>query len=183
MRNLAQYAVIAIWLVTGAYLSASGWVAMKALEETSVVSTTAAGGGHGVEYQGLIFRDEQSVMDFIGEQRSTWMWPWIFDLPHELIPLLACVGFGIVGGAARLLKILVLDRTALSARFLYGDPVFGGTIGVLVVFVAWTLPSMITTAKGPLRPESLGALALFGGLFSEHAFLWLERAAKRLFAK
>jgi hypothetical protein len=178
-----QYVVIAIWLIGGVYLGVAGWIGMKALEETAVVHSPSAPTGHGVEYHGLVFRDEQSALDFIQEQRSTRLAPWMFDLPAEILPLVACLGFGVVGGAARLLKILALERVAVSSRALFSDPIFGGVIGFAFVVIAWTLPSIVTTAKGPVRAETLAALALCGGLFSEQAFARLEKAATGIFNK
>jgi hypothetical protein len=183
VRTAIQYGTLIGWLVGGSYLGLAGWVAVKALEETSTVRAQSGSTAHEVEYHGHVFRDEESVLDFIHEQRSTRIAPWIFELPGEMIPLLACIGIGVVGGAARLLKVLALDSRPLTSRRLLGDPLFGGVIGVFVVVVAWTLPTMITTAKGPVRAESLAALSLCGGFFSEHAFQWLERAAKKLFAR
>lgn len=179
----AQYFVVTAWLVVAGYLGVAGWVAIKALEDTSRVRDSANASSPGVEYHGHTFQDEASVLAFIREQRSTRLAPWIFELPADVIPLLACVAIGMGGGAARLLKVMALEHRPVSARRLYGDPVFGGVIGVFVVVVAWALPALITTGRGPLRAESLAACALCGGFFSERAYEWLERAAEKLFAR
>lgn len=164
-------------------LGVSGWVAMRMLQQTVVPGDAFAHGQTEYVFRGLSFQNQEGVREFLQELRSTRMCPWSFELPDDVIPLVACIGCGIVGGAARLLKVLTQSATSLTARSVFGDPVYGAVIGVTIVFLAWALPSLLTTGKGPVRPESLVAFALCGGMFSKQASAWLEQASQRIFQR
>jgi hypothetical protein len=179
--NTAAYVVICVWLAFGGYLAVSGWIALKVLQETAVSDSVTGAVQSFVEYRGISFRDAQEAMKFIQEQRSEAFAPWMFLLPYAVVPLVASVGWGILGGAVRLLKVMALSKASVPQRSLFSDPLFGGVIGLTVVLVAWAVPSLLTTSTGPMRPESIAALSICGGFFSEQAFLWLENAAKQIF--
>lgn len=180
-RHVGQYVAIVAWLVLGAYLGVAAWMGMRTLQATSVRDNPANAGGRQYEYDGLVFRDEQSVREFLQERRSTRVAPWIFELPEELIPLVACLGFGVLGGAAQLMKTAKSTNALLPGRLLFAEPILGGVIGLMVVLLAWAIPALLTTAKVPLRPESVIALALCGGAFSDRAWGWLERLGQTVF--
>jgi hypothetical protein len=98
------YVAIALWLLPGGYLAVSGWVAMRMLQQTVVPGEAPAHGQTEYVFRGLSFQSQESVRDFLQQQRSTRMCPWIFELPDDVIPLVACIGCGIVGGLGDLFE-------------------------------------------------------------------------------
>lgn len=75
--------------------------------------------------------------------------------------------------------MLSLDAEEIPPSKLFGDPLFGGVIGLTVFFLSLLLPALFTSGTNPVRPEAVVGISLFGGLFSEHAFDWVEKQVKR----
>jgi hypothetical protein len=170
-------------MLLGLYTGMAGWVATKALQNTSVAKPAAGSEQHYYEFEGLTFADEDSLRDFLQERRSSRWFPWIFEVPQELTPLIASMAFGLVGGAARLLKRVSLDGKRVSSLHIFSEPLFGSVIGLMIFFLSLVLPAVFTSGKNPVRPEALVGFSLFGGAFSEQAYDWLESQVSKLFVK
>lgn len=167
------------WLVVGLYLGVAGWEGSKALEKTSVQKRTDGTTAQSFEFEGLNFKDEESLIRFLKQRESIRFFPWIFSMPQSITPLIAAIAFGIVGGSARLLKRLSIDGDQLTLPTVFADPLFGGIVGLTIFFMSLLLPLLFTSGRTPVRPETLVAVSLFGGIFSEQAFAWIQKQIKK----
>jgi hypothetical protein len=54
-------------------------------------------------------------------------------------------------------------------------------LGLAIFFLSLLAPAVLTSGKNPARAEAVVGISLFAGIFSEHAFGWIEQQVKRLF--
>lgn len=133
-------------------------------------------------YDGLSFASEADLKAFLSERRSSKAFPWVFKLPVEVTILIISFSFGCLGSAIwEFRAILRAAPDWVPHPTLLLHPVFGGFIGLMVVFISFVIPAALAVGDYSLRPESLAGLAMFGGLFSEKAFLWIKAKAETLF--
>ena len=59
-------------------------------------------------------------------------------------------------------------------------PLVGASIGFALFFFVFITPAVLTIGYDALRPESLLAICLFGGLFSEHIEKWLATQVRKI---
>lgn len=170
--------MIAAWLLVAFYVGVAGWVACKALENTSIRSNS----DQYVEYEGLSFENKESLQEFLHDSEGAKLFPWIFALPQELAPLITSMAFGLLGGAAGLLKKIAIDRSPVSTLPVVTYPVFGALVGVMLFFLSFLVPTVFIAGRNPARTETLVGLSLFGGLFSEAAYIWIDEQVRRLFS-
>lgn len=177
--KVVTYLITLVWIAIGLYVGLAGWEGSKALQKTSVEKPAAGASGQSLEFEGLNFKDEESLRQFLRERQSRRWFKWIFSIPQDITPLIASIAFGLLGGAARLLKRLSLDSEDISLTKLFSDPLFGGILGLAIFFLSLLLPALFTSGRNPVRPEAIVAISLFGGIFSEHAYAWIEKQVKR----
>jgi hypothetical protein len=169
------YIVTLLWLILGLYFGIAGWEGSKALQKTAVAKSTSGTNEQSYEFEGLNFKDEASLREFLRERASSRWFPWIFSVPQDITPLIAALAFGFLGGAARLLKILSIDSKDIPLAKLFSDPLFGAIIGLTVFFLSLLLPALFTSGTNPVRPEAIAGISLFGGIFSEDAYAWVKK--------
>lgn len=78
------------WLLLGLYFGIAGWQGSKALQKTVAKSASGAN-TQSYEFEGLNFKDEESLRDFLRERASSKWFPWIFSVPQDITPLIAAV--------------------------------------------------------------------------------------------
>jgi hypothetical protein len=177
--KVVTYIITVVWIMIGLYFGIAGWVGSKALQKTSVEKPAPGAGAQSVEFEGINFKSEESLRQFLRERTSSRWFPWIFSIPQDTTPLIASMAFGLLGGAARLLKRLSLDSEDIPPAKLFADPLFGAILGLAIFFLSLLLPALFTSGRNPVRPEAIVAISLFGGIFSEHAYEWIEKQVKR----
>lgn len=169
--------VIVVWLIVASYVGAAGFFACKVFENTSVSSVDQY-----VEYRGLSFENKESLQEFLHDSEGARLFPWIFALPQEFSPLITSVAFGLLGGATALFKKIAIDRSPLSSLPVISMPLFGALVGMMLFFLSFLAPALFVAGRNPARPESLVGLSLFGGLFSEQAYIWMREQGTKLFS-
>jgi hypothetical protein len=170
--------VIISWLLIASYTGVAGYIACKALENTSTTSADQS-----VEYKGINFENKESLQEFLHDNEGSKLFPWIFVLPQELAPLITSVAFGLLGGAGATLKKVTIDHTPIASVPVFTMPIFGAFVGVMLFFLSFLLPAIFVVGRNPARTETLIGLSLFGGGFSEQAFLWIsEQVMGKVFA-
>ena len=178
-KKLVTYLIMLVWLGAGLYIGIAGWEGSKLLQKTSEKPATATS-GQSVEFEGLNFRDEASLRKFLRQRRTTRWAPWILRVPQDITPLIGAIGFGMLGGAVRLLKRLALDSKPITQNKLFGDPLFGAVLGVAMFFIS-LFPTLFTS-KSLIPPAALVVVSFFGGIFSEEAYSWIEKQVKPYFS-
>jgi hypothetical protein len=164
-------------MIIGVYTGAAGYLACKTLENSS-----QSGSDQSVEYKGLNFENKENLRAFLHDSESAKLFPWIFSLPQELIPLITSISFGLLGGVALLLKKNAIDHTAISSLPVVVMPVFGSIIGTMLFFLSFLIPAIFVDGRYQTRTEAFVGLSLFGGAFSEQAYLWIsEQVVGKLF--
>jgi len=181
MSDAVRYLLVTLWILGGAYIGSAGWLAQKA--DQAVLRENQSPSVGYLEYRGLSFKDERNLHAFLSEQESARFAPWVFAVPGALTPLLCAIGFGLSGGAFRLLKRIALDRKKVQWAGVLVEPTFGAVVGMMIMLLALTIPAIVATGETEARPEALAGLSLLGGIFSERAYAWLERGAAKLFEK
>jgi hypothetical protein len=179
MSDAVRYLLVTLWILGGAYIGSAGWLAQKA--DQAVLRENQSPSVGYLEYRGLSFKDERNLHAFLSEQESARFAPWVFAVPGALTPLLCAIGFGLSGGAFRLLKRIALDRKKVQWAGVLVEPTFGAVVGMMIMLLALTIPAIVATGETEARPEALAGLSLLGGIFSERAYAWLERGAAKLF--
>jgi hypothetical protein len=171
--------IVTIWLIGALYVAVAGWVAYKTLEGVTVSS----GPDQYVEYEGLSFQNKENLQEFLHDKQSYSLFPWIFALPQELVPILTSIAFGTLGGVAALLKQILHDRLPVSNLPVFSRPVFGALMGFMLFLLSFLAPALFVTSSRPsARAETLAGLSFFGGAFSDLAFTWVEAQVRKLFS-
>src|ERR1700740_320783 len=168
---------IIFWMIIALYAGAAGYFACKALENTSKSNVDQY-----VEYNGLSFENEESLQKFLHDSEGARLFPWIFALPGEFAPVITSIAWGLLGGVALLLKKLATDDLPLNLLHVVIMPVFSAFVGAMLFLLSFLIPTIFVAGRNQARPEALIALSLFGGAFSEQAFLWIsEQVVGKLF--
>lgn len=174
MKIIVAFVTI-FWLVLGGYFGAAGWLGSKVLQSTAISENTY------YEFDGLSFAGPDALGEFL--RQKTWgpWFPWLFGVV-EVAPLVAAVAFGLVGGSARTLADLSFGTYTGHLSSAFTRPLFGAVMGALLYFLSLVVPAAFIAGSNPLRPETLAGFALFGGMFSEHAYHWIEAKVRHLFS-
>jgi len=175
IRSLA----IVVWMVGALYVGVAGWVACKALEATSVKADSTE---TYVEYDGLSFENQQSLSDFLSDRQDARLFPWIFQIPQEIRPFVTSIAFGVLGGVILLLKKTAIDHLPVASISVFGSPTFSGLVGMMLFLISFLVPTAFVAGHNPVRTESLAAVSLFAGAFSEVAYVWIEEQVRKLFS-
>lgn len=166
-------------MVGALYVAVAGLVAYKTLESVTVTS----GSDQYVEYEGLSFENKESLQEFLHDKQSYSLFPWIFALPQELVPIITSIAFGMLGGVVVLLKHVLHDHLRISALPVLIRPVFGGLIGLMLFLLSFLAPALfVTSSRSSARTETLAGLSFVGGAFSEIAYIWMEAQVRKLFS-
>jgi hypothetical protein len=211
MRNFFLSLTILIWLAAGGYFGVGAWIGSKieervhAMEQTSAVSgpspneagtdkegdtrsaTTVSGegGGEGAPYtyQGNEYDSLEEVFQAREIAEYAASFPFLAKAKSYLLPLIAALSFGCLGGVGSVLGRCVVHRVALCDQAVLGTPVFSAMIGAMLFFLLLLIPEALFASRGPIRIESLAALSFFGGLFAEDTFGWVQvQIKKKVFA-
>lgn len=168
--------VVVLWLVGTLYAGVAAFLACKVFEDTSSSNSEQS-----VEYHGINFQNEESLREFLRDSQDSRLFPWIYALPPELSPVIAAVAFGVLGGVARILRVITFDRSPISALPVIVMPAFSGLVGLMLFFLSFLMPAVFTAGRNPARPETLVGLSFFGGLFSERAYSWISSQVAKVF--
>jgi hypothetical protein len=171
--------LVAVWFIAGFYFGVAGLTTASRLESTVRESADSAGSSY-FEYDGLTFRDRESLNAFLRDRQFSQFVSWTFELPVEVLSLMTSLAWGILGGATRLIKNLI-DRVAIQDLPVFLGPLFGGLLGLMVWLMAELAPVLFFTGDTTARPLTLVALSFFGGLFSEDTFEWVRKRARKIF--
>lgn len=174
-----KYAITLTLLASSLYICVSGYQAAKILQQ-GTLKTNNSEKSKTYEYHGIVFADEQSLMDFVGEQQASRWFGWIFNLPGNLVLLVGCMAAGLFGGGVRIMMRLATKPKTVTYNKVLVDPIVGASIGVLLFFFSMAVPAMFSSGSGPVRPETALVFSMCGGLFSEQAYKWLEAQVSRL---
>lgn len=180
MRAFLSILVLAIWGLGGLYCGISGWLGCNAVEKTVTAQPSS---GSAVIYHDIPFASEGELREFLSQESDAQFSPWLYATPQSLWPLIASLGFGLLGGTGRILKYRALDKTAFAVLPVFSAPLFGALLGTLLFYLSYLVPTFLVVSENRVRPTSLAAIALFGGFFSEHTFAWIERQYKDILSK
>jgi hypothetical protein len=174
--------LVTFWIIPGLYVGVAGWTTASRLPAILGVTTDGSGSSNSYfEYDGLSFRDRESLTAFLRDQRFAGLFSWTFDLPSQILALLTSLAWGIAGGATRLVKNLSFDNAAISDLPVFLGPVFGGLLGLMVWLMSLLAPALLVTGETTARPETLVVLSFFGGMFSEDAYEWVRKRVRKMF--
>lgn len=181
MMRALRFSLITVWFLLGLYGGLAGYLAANALGE-STSAQCAGREGRLFEFQGLTFASQRDLKDFLQEQESANWFPWIFELPQILIVMLACAGFGVAGGAARMIRQLAKGQNTVTLEDASVVPLLGGITGLLMYFLAFLVHSAFVSGECSIRLVAVVGLSLFGGYFYEDAHAWVSKQVKRIFS-
>ncbi len=181
--KLVKLLMIVLMFLVGVYGASAGWIASTAFEKTSVPGKVTNSPAY--EYKGIKFRDEESLNQFLREERWGNWCPWVFGIPREILPLLAATAFGFLGGTVRCIYLVSRPRQQPSFTTLLTALPLGMAIGLLLFMLSWLLPKLFLSGSHAAKPETitLAAFSLFGGTFSDEAYNWIQSRVTKLFPK
>ena len=181
MKKRCSYGLLTVWIVCGVYFGIAGYLGSEALQGTSTEARSLAQSSAYYNYEGLTFATENDLRAFLQEKNFASFFPWLFQIPQIVTPLIAAVAFGLLGGCGRMLKELVLDKKPATDLRFVSCPLFGAFIGLLVYLLALILPAVFISGTRPIRPLTIAAISIAAGLFYERVYKSLEAQIKKLF--
>jgi hypothetical protein len=168
--------IIFVLAVIALYLAAAGWTRVEAYRLLKEHSQSAQ-----VVYEGMNFANEADRDFVIAKRDAEAVFPWTFKLPQSVSLLLTATSFGFLGGVIKLLfDIAQMDP---SPRQPFVSLALSTLTGLLVLGIAFALPSAITTSEVTIRPVVLLFLCFLGGIFSQHLLLWLRDHFEAIFPR
>jgi len=129
-------------------------------------------------YKGILFVSRERLDEFRKDEPWAHYFSWALDLPEAILQLIVTFAFGSAGASIGQFRE-VLRNSKLNPVGLL-EPMFGGFVGLLILFLSFAIPSVLTTGDFSLRPETLAGLCLLTGLRSERAFNWVVSKAVKL---
>lgn len=88
---------------------------------------------------------------------------------------LSATCFGVLGGVLALLRTAVRRKCPLHPLPFLAQPLFSGGMGLAMFGAVYFLPQMLATATElQVKPGTLVFLAMFGGMFADEVFGWLD---------
>lgn len=144
------------------YIAAGGWVASGANAPSNDESVTITGS---VFVDGHEFADLKSAQRYLQEKEIDTWFPWTRNpLPALFI---ACLGFGLLGGAIGRLKNLI-SGDSITALQIFLQWVFTGFLGIVLYFI---FSVFFDRPSGNLY---FIVAALVGGIFFDETFSWIK---------
>lgn len=174
LRNLAVMA----WIAAGLYLGLAGYVGTKLFETTSSVKGSS-GVGY-LSYGGLSFATKQDLQDFLLDETASRWFTWLPDIPAELMPLLACSAWGMLGAALTLLYFRLKPDKPVADEHLLLGPIFGAVMAIVVYFLAFLLPTVLTIGPHTMRAETIVALSIISGVGYRQVYQWVQGLVDKL---
>jgi hypothetical protein len=176
--------IVSVWILIGFYFGAAACMGIWVTENTSVHRPArGADTGPSYEYDGIPFKNEASLKDYLTEQTASTWFPWILGVPQIVNPFLAVVAWGLVGGGARNLRKWLMDPAQLPYRVVLLDPLYSAIIALMLYSVFLLLPSAVLAVNSKIRTWPVIPFSLLGGFFSEEAHAWIQYQVKKIFSK
>jgi hypothetical protein len=168
LRNL----VVMAWIAAGLYLGLAGYLGTKLFETTSSVKVSS-GVGY-LSYGGLSFATKQDLQDYLLDETASRWFTWLPDIPAEMMPLLACSAWGMLGAALTLLYFrLSPDKPGADGHVLL-SPIFGALMALVVYFLAFLFPTVLTVGPHTMRAETIVALSIISGVGYRQVYQWVR---------
>lgn len=180
MKQALRYAVFAGWLLSAAYFTAAGYYGNSVNQATGAAQLSASPTSPYVVYDGLTFASIEEVQAYVAETTGAKWFPFLFELPSILIPLMTTMGIGALGTCITLTARLVIRRERLEAMPYVIGPLFGALIGTAICFVAIVSPTWLPVDLSP-GFTTLLFISFLAGLVYEQSSRWLAAKAKGLF--
>lgn len=176
-RLTAVFLVLCGWSVVSIYTGAASFMAVKAFEDAS--QRASSDGSY--DYRGINFANSNELGNFVRQERLGTWFPWIPEVPIELVPLLLAASFAAFGGVMAIVKLVAVDQLPLEQTPFVSLPLFALAVGVMLFFLSFLVPAVFTTGRGAPRTETVAGISLFGGLFAERTFVWIDAQIRQFF--
>ncbi len=169
MNKALRILLVLFLLLLGLYVGAAGWVASGLTAPSTSENVKITGP---VTVDGITFADLQSAERYMKEKEVDSWFPW---MRNPLPPLfIACIGFGLVGGAIGRLKSLISsDSTDVPQILLHW--IFAGAVGLVLYFI---INVFLDGRSG--RNLFFIVATLVGGIFSEETYDWIGTKARTI---
>jgi hypothetical protein len=182
MRSFIKFAsicLLAVLTVVCLYVSSAGWVKVDFegfLKKNKEVPTTTKAPS---ELHGIAFKSDDAMKKAVEFEKAEKFCGWIFALPDVIALGVSALAFGFLGGILGIFKKLYYNKELYSERiFVY--PFFTALSGLLVLGLAYVVPSVLTSSEVALRPVGLIFLCLLMGAFADEFFSWAQAKVKKL---
>lgn len=163
------------------YLGVGGMERVELIRQAKEAAKKPASDGT-FSYGGETFSSKEALAVARNEERVERLFPWIGLLTSLASLALTAGAFGVLGGAARVVKELVIDSKPLDLKEVVLNPLFGFLVGIMLLGISYVLPAALTDQEDvQLTPTTLLFLCFFGGLFSRRVFTWVESLIERVF--
>jgi hypothetical protein len=162
------------------YMAMAGWVVAEFDTATAEAGASNSHGEKEYFYHGHSFANRAEALAFIDDQKVAEFFGWVYSVPESLPLLIASFFFGVLGGITSVL-FAASGSEPISNRFIVFKPLFGGTIGLLVLGVVKIVPAALTKEANATRPIAVVFLCLFAGAFSDHVHLWVKQNVEEIF--
>jgi hypothetical protein len=174
---LVALAAVSLYVGFGGYSAAELAADIDRLNRASAEDVGAE-----IESDDVVFADTENFRLMRWSERVKAIWPWTFWLSGFVVMMLTSASFGCLGGIARVLKCVVLDRKAMTEVNVSGVLLLGAILALIVYALSYLVPLAVVSKEGDvLSPIAVVVVSLLAGLFAELAYAWIERNAKRIF--
>jgi hypothetical protein len=171
-------AIICLWTLLALYVGIGGWTAFELRTERRVAMMQPS--GTSVTYRGAVYRSMDELAVELEDERAARWFPWIRTAPKFLALSLSCFAFGALGAILRLIRML--GTTDARPSTVATIPISGGLLGIVLLGLAYIIPSAIVQASDiVVRPISVFAICMLGGLFSDEVIAWIKSTLNKVF--
>lgn len=188
--NVLRGGIIAVWFFGSLYLGSGGITSLElAAEETRINELVVdANDTIPVILDEKEFKSRSEAIVYLEDKQfkenkklAEGIFPWL-NLPYTFLSLLiTSFAFGSLGGSISVLRDITLDKPKIDEAKIFSKPILGGGCGVVILSISYILPVLIVTGETQIRTISIVFVSLFGGLFTEHFYLWLSTVFGKIF--
>jgi len=172
---------IIIWLLFGLYFGLGGLLKAELEEGINLLKLPLEDTKESVVYEGITFSSREALEMHLKIEKIILFFPWVYYLPSIVVIVFTSGAFGALGGVTRIVKQLAIAKISISDIAVVSIPLFGFLIGILLLGIASVIPAALTASKVDIQPTTLLFICLFGGVYSEHVYKWLESQIKHIF--
>jgi hypothetical protein len=131
----------------------------------------------------VTFRNKEDLESALQQDLITKVYPHTPGLPSSLSFIITAICFGIIGAVGATVNTVIQRKSKLrEVPNLLLIPIQGAIIGIIVLGISVTLPTILANETVSLKPITVVFLSLFGGIFYLQFYKRFNDAVERFIA-
>jgi hypothetical protein len=186
--TILRYLAIFGWVSIGLYFGTQGLVLLELDERYNETYESAKfdtvqvffDGDQRMEFwyegQKSLYLDQKSI-------KEVFTVSFLEFCPSFLLLILTACAFGLAGSSMSIAKKKVIDKVPIEQQDVIFTPLLGLMVGIVVLGLAETIPTILMSGTGTIRPIVLVFLSFFAGFFIENFLAWFENRFQKMLEK